>query len=504
MVFWWSALQADGPEDWDPFYFSDEVLDRELAAGRRVVGLLINTPHWASSNGESTGVPHGLWLSPDDPGNLWATFCRQIAEHYRGRIDDWIIWNEPDIWNPGVETFTWSGSVEEFYQLQKTAYVAIKRSNPGATVALPGLTYWWDHQYGRPQFFQRFLDLAAADPSAPANNWYFDVATLHLYNEPAGLFRVSRLYHNLMQQRGFDRPIWIAETNVAPWDDPANPLWAGNFRATLDEQAAYVIQAFAAGLASGADRLSVYSMADGDVPPGGEQMGLIRADGSARPAFTAYQVALQQFAGASGGQMGVEGDVIQVRLNRGSALLTVVWNMSPAPVGVPIAASVPRATAIDKWGGERILEAADGAYWLELEPATAATVPHAPAARMIGGNPIILVEDGGALPNVPPPPGPPSAPIEQPPPIIQDAPLPVPEKPRAAPAKTPATTKTPTPTPKASKTATPLPATATPKPTSTVEPTSIPKPTSTTAPTATPTVKPTNTPLPTATKPAGR
>ncbi|MFN8525078.1 MAG: glycosyl hydrolase [Chloroflexota bacterium] len=484
VVFWWSALQEGGPDDWNPFYFSDEVLDRELAAGRRVVGLLISTPPWASTNGSVNGVPAGLDLAPDDPGNLWADFARKIAERYRGRIDDWVIWNEPDVWDAASDTHTWDGSVEDFFKLQRSGYLAIKRANPSATVALPGLTYWWDHQYGRTQYFQRYLDAASRDPLAPANGWYFDVASLHLYNEPAGVFRVARLFHSLMQQRGFDKPIWVAETNVAPWNDPANPLPAGDFRATLDEQASYVIQAVAAGLAANVDRISVYSMTDGDTPVGTEQMGLVRADGSARPALDAYRVAQRYLAGASDGQMGSEGDVVQVRLARGADLVTVVWSLGTGVTPARITASGPRAVVVDKWGNEREIAAVDGAFALDLEPATASTVPHAPMTRMIGGNPLIVVETASA-PSRPAPP--PSNKIEEPPPVIQNAPPPVPSKPKPAPASSSKSSATATPTPKGKAAATAVP-TATPIPTATPKPapTSTPKPSTNVPPTATP------------------
>lgn len=45
ILFWWYQLQPNGPEDWNDQYFPDEILDREHAQGREVVGLLNNTPH---------------------------------------------------------------------------------------------------------------------------------------------------------------------------------------------------------------------------------------------------------------------------------------------------------------------------------------------------------------------------------------------------------------------------------------------------------------------------
>ena len=67
--------------------------------------------------------------------------------------------------------------------------------------------------------------MIAADPTARTQNWYFDAAVLQLYNNPRGLFDASRIFQDLMRTHGiFNKPVWINETNVVPWDDPVAPL----------------------------------------------------------------------------------------------------------------------------------------------------------------------------------------------------------------------------------------------------------------------------------------
>ena len=70
-------------------------------------------------------------------------------------------------------------------------------------------------------------------------------------------------------------------------------LASGLFAITLDEQAAYIIQAFAMGIAGGATRIGVFKMIDtpSDLVANPEPFGLVRADGSRRPAFDAYRTA---------------------------------------------------------------------------------------------------------------------------------------------------------------------------------------------------------------------
>lgn len=392
IAFWWSGLQPDGPASWNPFYFPDDLLQAELDSGRDVVGLLMNTPAWAG-DGSPHSVPRGLERSIDDPENSWAQFARAIAERYKGRIDHWVVWNEPDIWDPASPTYTWNGSVEQFYRLQKVGYQAIKRGNPNAQVGLAALTYWWDYFYGRPQYFERFLQVAERDPEARANNWFFDAAVLHLYNEPEGLYRAPMLYKGMMAARGFGKPIWINETNVAPWDDPRNPMPRGDFRATLDEQASFVIQACAYGLAAGAEHISVYPLYDGDAPPGQELMGLIRGDGSARPAYQAFKTVTRYMSGVRDARVERDGDVLKIILQRERGTVTVAWSAAPRPAEASIAARNARALLVDKLGAARPITPTDGAYRLALGPATANTVNGDPSLYLIGGSPVLVVEE---------------------------------------------------------------------------------------------------------------
>ena len=391
LVFFWSAIQPNGPRSWNWSYFPDELLRKELSSGRRIVGLLINTPTWAGDGGPA-GVPRGLGLPPDHSDNHWASFARAMAERYRGRINHWVVWNEPDIWDPASPLYAWSGSVEEFYRLQKVAYLAIKQGNPDAQVGLPGLTYWWDQHYGRPQYFERLLRIAADDPDAPANNWFFDAAVLHLYNEPDRLYQAPTLFRELMAARGIDKPIWINETNVPPWDDPTNPLPRGEFRVTQEEQASYVVQAFAMALAAGVEHISLYPFSDANVVPGDERMGLVRKDGSTRPAYDALKTVTRHLSGVRRGHVERDGDAVTVTLERDVGRTIVAWSTAARAAAVSIAARSGEALLVDKYGRESRLVSLDGRYRLTLEAASACAAGSDLAACRVGGDPVLLVE----------------------------------------------------------------------------------------------------------------
>ena len=51
VILRWDVIQPAGPADWKPANVPDPFIERELADGRQVVGLLIGTPAWASAGG---------------------------------------------------------------------------------------------------------------------------------------------------------------------------------------------------------------------------------------------------------------------------------------------------------------------------------------------------------------------------------------------------------------------------------------------------------------------
>ncbi len=408
LVFWWSGLQASPGAALNPFFLPRDVIDRERAQGYEPVGLIISTPTWAAANPADgpRSVPRNLDLPWDHPDNYFGRFAERLARDYAGRIDDWIIWNEPDIQpgDPNASYYAWAGSVEDYYQLLRVAYPAIKAGNPRARLHLAGLTYWVDKRAGRPQYFERLLDLIAADPTAPDHDGYFDVATLHLYTSPHSLYEVPRLYRAALRARGLDKPIWINETNLIPWDDPTNQGTGYDrpteMRCTLADQAAYVPQAFSLALAGGVERIALYKAQDapgaafnGDVDAI-ERSALVREDGSLRPAFAAYQTTVRYLAGAKVARYtpGKEAEWVAVDRADGSRT-TVVWNAAPYPVKARLSASGADAELVDMAGkAVPLAPDDDGQYTIALPPARCNTDPENPGRYLLGGDTYLVVE----------------------------------------------------------------------------------------------------------------
>jgi hypothetical protein len=412
--FPWATLQPNDDGQWNDSFFTDAQLAAELSAGREVVGLIVNTPTWALENNDVPGVPRGLNTRDDDPNNVWATFLRKIVSRYAGRIDHWIIWNEPDIWDPAYPGRTWGSDEKTFFQLQRVAYNVIKAANPNATVHLSAFTYYWDANYGRTPFFSRLLDEMLKDREAAAHHYYFDVASANLYFETDNIYDRLVWHHQQMIDRGFDKPIWLTETNAAPSRDAAWPVAAPKFDITLEEQAHFIVQSFALALAAGASRIAIYKMADvpGDHAANPEPFGLVREDGSHRPAFAAFQVAANYLAGFTSATLDQRGDYAQVTVKRGEAWTTAAWTRQPSPVKIEVTAHAKQATLIDATGRKQTIGARDGKYVIELAGAACT------GGCIIGGAPRLIVEGAATVSIAPPVPAAPlspsatSAPVE--------------------------------------------------------------------------------------------
>jgi hypothetical protein len=400
LTFWWRGMQDRLGAPLNPFYLPVSYVDSERAQGIDVVGVLVNTPDWAAQDPSrgGTSVPKNLYLPYNHKDNYWGQYVRKVVEMYKGHIDTWIVWNEPDITHdsPNAAYFLWAGSPADYYQLLKVAYLNAKEVNPNARISTAALTYWTDIHMGREQWFGRFLNQVQADASTPAHNRYFDLVSLNLYTNPENLYTVPALMHQLMGERGFDKPVWITETNVVPYDDPVNAGTPNGtpreMRATLNEQADFLLQGIALGLAAGVERIEVYKMkdGDGDVVNGS---ALVREDGSRRPAYGAFQVASEYFSSYQSARLFAPGDLRQVVFDSPGRRVTVLWNAAPSPISVQVPASGDgNALRVSPTGESYPIGAAGGAFQLDLAGATMHTDLNNPSRYLIGGSPVVLVE----------------------------------------------------------------------------------------------------------------
>lgn len=417
--FRWPVIEPKN-DRWD-FGPYDELVADELAQGVDLVGILQWTPAWAATGTQwtaltgppqrppgwyapivqtrsssvplmrsvSSAVPSGLYLPWDDPGNHWGDFVFRTVSRYSDTVRVWEMWNEPDgvwgAWRP------WDGSPADYARLLKVGYQAAKAANPDATVLFGGLMYWAD-----PTFFERVLDVLNDDPTAPANNYFFDVMSVHFYSRSSDAYDKVNHVRSRMMAYVPDHPIWLTETGV-PVYDGAYPGLRTDFSATEAEAAAYLVQSYANALAADVQRYHWFRAHDGDMA---EHFGLTHDETYLRPAYVAYQVATTYLISPTFVTRESAGPYVQVTLwGTPRGRVSVLWNQSPTPGVHTLPAVLDAATVVDRWGNTRSIAATDNVYALALGGATSRRSSD-PSDYIIGGAPLIVVE--AETPNQPP------------------------------------------------------------------------------------------------------
>ncbi|MBE7528141.1 MAG: hypothetical protein HS099_00135 [Ardenticatenaceae bacterium] len=489
ILFYWNEIQPTGPNDWNTLHVHEEWLAEAQAHNRQVLGLLKNTPQWATDGEFASGVPRGLYLPIDDPGNLWANYVRRVAQYYGPLgVHNWIVWNEPDI-APHVYGHEFAGSTEDYYRLVKVTYQVMKQVDPQAKIHIGGMTHWHDTGYLR-----RFLQVVVNDPEAAENNYFFDALTFHIYFRPETIPGIVGNAFAVQQQLGISpmKQVWINETNARPSLDPEWPVQVQAFHLDLEQQAWYIPQAYALGFYAGASHIGFYKLVDINMNPGDESWGLIRPyDFSKRPAFYAYKHTIQYLAGF---QYPIRREQSNTHylfsFTRPQGVTRIMWARTTTPVDLRVPALAASGVLVDPITGvETPVTPGGGFYNIRLEGQRCRN-----GECLIGGPPVFLVEAGVAPESIP----------TSPPPAAAASATATPEGTGAAGAPvaattavtgTVSTTSTMTGASLTATDATDVPATET----ATARPANTPRPTRTPSPTAVPTDTPTVTPTDTAT-----
>ena len=277
--FPWPRIEPQpGAWDWRVF---DEMVGAHEERGVMILGRLGYSVGWATA--DAYDPPADQSFSFPYLG-AWRRYIRATAERYRGRVQHWEVWNEPD---NGV---FWKGTPDPhaFAQLLRAAYEEIKAVDPANVVMIGGVSPWDTH-------FLRGI--------AGARAWdAFDVLAIHPYVDPAspeqgrmGAWGVGAA-RALLNRYG-QKPIWVTEIG---WESGPGER---NVQGTVDEarQANYLVSAYLQLLAEpGVEKVFWYTLHDDTNSP----FGLVRYGRgytdytSRKPAFLAYATMARELEGA--------------------------------------------------------------------------------------------------------------------------------------------------------------------------------------------------------------
>jgi len=219
----------------------DNIVDLAESHGLEIIVRLSSTPEWART--KVTGT-----FAPPDNYTDYADFAVAVAEHYKGRLRYFQLWNEP---NGNGEWGEQAVNPEAYTQLLCETYKRLKAVDPNIVVLSAALTPTNEvtgDNLNELIYLQRMYDAGAGA--------CFDIMSVQGY----GLFsgptdqRISPITVNYdrplylrdeMVRNGDEhKPIWVSEMNwnAVPKDSGLPPTYG---QVTLEQQARWVPLAYA-------------------------------------------------------------------------------------------------------------------------------------------------------------------------------------------------------------------------------------------------------------------
>ena len=293
--FDWSAIQPDNSNtfDWSQY---DMIVAAAQHHHLHILGILAYTPQWARSSACSDTSK----CAPADPAQF-AQFATAAASRYANKgVHYWEVWNEPN--NPGF----WAPKPDPsaYTELLRRTSAALRKTDTSAYIITAGLSpqATTSHSYS-PIDFLTAVYKAGGKP-------YFDAVADHPYTFPLSptnsadhawnqMVAADKSLRQLMVSNGdSDKKMWITEFG-APTGGPgaistvANPNLSQH-PYVVDENLQKKIMLDALALYksySWAGPFFWYSYKDaGNTSDTNENFfGLVRYDGTTKPAYNAYK-----------------------------------------------------------------------------------------------------------------------------------------------------------------------------------------------------------------------
>lgn len=259
----WSAVEIrKGSFDWTQV---DRVVNYADSHDLSILFVIAYTPGWANGN-------KGFTYPPDNV-NDWENFVRITVNRYKDKVKYWNIWNEPnslDFFALGKDVF-----VEKIFL---PAARVIRSTDPGAFIVGPGLAHlnslnaeWY--------FWLKYILTQCSD--------YIDIVSHQIYKNE-GVYYLYELLEigealipsvqSIIEETGNgSKPLWITETG---WNtrEFSESVQADRYLEMLQQQREKRYP----------DKIFFYEIID-DPAPGIDPWGILRSDGSEKPAYNVYK-----------------------------------------------------------------------------------------------------------------------------------------------------------------------------------------------------------------------
>lgn len=188
------------------FSRTDADIAGTIANGVKLLPVLGLAPEWASVPPDNAADFKGgenewkmnSWKYNWRPGNLedYRNYVTKLVERYKGKVQYWEHYNEPDWHLPNTAGFAYGGTTEQFVEQMKVNYETIKKIDPNAKLVFPGIAC---HANADPNFVRDVIRLGGLK--------YCDVVGMHSY----GGYPFFAAQIELFRKAGYTGEIWQTE-----------------------------------------------------------------------------------------------------------------------------------------------------------------------------------------------------------------------------------------------------------------------------------------------------
>jgi hypothetical protein len=268
-TFYWHRMEREkGIFDFSHY---DSYVDKGREAGKKIVAVLAYDAPWLYPDGERR-----RYIAPENIP-LFLNFVEKTVDHFRGRVDAWEIWNEPNF-------MFWKGSDKEFFELAKLTALKIRETDLQANIL--GGAFW-----RVPKGFIRAMFKAGALENV-------DGLAFHPYAlNPRGAVKLYDKFTSVLSEFNYSGPLWITEAGY-----PTGGWYPTSV--SEDEQPAYVVKTITGIAAKGARALLWYQLFDSynrgqSLEPRNSEayFGLVYPDYSRKKGAYAYTLCARYLAG---------------------------------------------------------------------------------------------------------------------------------------------------------------------------------------------------------------
>jgi len=342
----WSNIQPKLDADYFDYSIFDSLVDIYGKQGIELQGMLGFTARLAAQESLRNATDWKEWNRSKPDLELWRKYAAKTVDRYKGKINVWEIWNEPDLWM--FSHF----DVKDYLDLARVASETIRKTAPEATIFTAGFAGLAHHPNRRDPDFQF---KAMRD-----GKQYFDV---HAYHGHAGFVpfseQIDRKLMPLRKEAGVTIPWYANETAVFSLNgaDKAQGI-------TLFKKLLFCWSRGSLGYNWYDLRNDGFNFSDPE-----NTFGTVTFEYEPKPVASVYHTLARFLRGAKFvDELKLPAGCHGYRFSNGRDQFIGLWNedngfAGPVPVDAPGAARVER---IDCMGNRTAVPFADGLFCMEL------------------------------------------------------------------------------------------------------------------------------------------